>query len=72
MIQKQLEKLTEGRLTRERTNLQLLWDNFKTDIQKIVKTHMDKAHYKLAQMIKNLEKDIKALVAKPDSTPMIS
>ena len=66
LVQNNLEKLDRGETNRNDTNPQILWEEFKSDIQKIAKTHTNKARYKTASMIKRLEKDIKTLTADPD------
>ena len=65
-IQENLDKLERGETNRNETNPQILWDDFKLDIQKIAKDHTNKSHHKTTSMIKNLEKDIKLITSAPD------
>ena len=65
-LQEKLEKLDRGETSRDETNPQHLWDDFKTDIQKIAKKHTNKNRHKTAIMIKNLEKDIKTVTSNPN------
>jgi exonuclease III len=65
-IQESLDKLDRGDTNRNETNPQILWEDFKTDIQKIAKTHTNKSRHKTASMIKCLEKDIKTITSDPD------
>ena len=65
-LQENLDMLDNGEADRNEVNLQLLWEAFKKDIQKIAKTHTNKARHKTATMIRNLEIDIKALMSNPN------
>lgn len=66
LVQEELRRLDRGETTREETNPQLLWDNFKKDIQKMTKDHTKKTRHKTMSIIQGLEKDIKAIAANPD------
>ena len=66
VLQNSLDKLDRGETHRNETNPQNLWEEFKNEIQQIAKTHTNKARYKTASMIKQLEKDIKSIAADPD------
>ena len=65
-LQESFDKLDRGETNRDETNPQHLWDDFKTDIQKIAKNHTNKTRHKSTIMIKNLEKDIKTVTSNPD------
>ncbi|KAI0264084.1 Endonuclease/exonuclease/phosphatase [Russula aff. rugulosa BPL654] len=66
ILQGKLDDLENGESNRDETNPQYLWDEFKSDIQKIGKNHTNKTKHRTATMIKNLEQDIKDITAKPD------
>ena len=66
IVQENLDKLERGETNRNETNPQILWEKFKTDIQKIAKKHTIKSHHKTASMIKGLEKDIQTITTNPD------
>ena len=65
-LQENLDKLDRRESNRNEVNPQLLWEEFKKDIQKIAKAHTNKARHKTATMIRNLETDIKALTSNPN------
>lgn len=60
-IQERINKLNQREIDWDQENLQTLWEEFKTDIQKIVKSHTNKIKHKTALMIKNLERDIRKM-----------
>jgi ribonuclease HI len=66
VIQEHLDKLERGEMNRNETNPQILWEEFKTDIQKIAKKYTNKTRHKAESMQKNLEKDIKNITANPN------
>jgi ribonuclease HI len=65
-IQEKLDKLDRNETNRDETNPQRLWEEFKIDIRKLAKDHTKKTCHKATSMVKNLEKDIKAISANPD------
>ena len=65
-LQKKLENLETGVTTREDTNPQILWENFKTSLQRTAKNSADKSRHKLASKLKRLENDRKELMEDPN------
>ena len=65
-LQEKLDDFNPEETNRDETNPQRLWDEFKSDIRKIAKTHTNKTKHRTATMIKNLEKDIKTITANPE------
>ena len=45
IIQEKLDQLERGETNRNENNPQILWDEFKTDIQKIAKNHTNKTRH---------------------------
>ena len=66
ILQDRLDRLEREETTRAETNPQILWEEFKSNIQKIAKKHTNKTRYKTETMINTLEKDIKNITADPN------
>ncbi|KAI0273036.1 hypothetical protein BGY98DRAFT_936483 [Russula aff. rugulosa BPL654] len=66
IIQTKLENLQNGLTTRDETNPQTLWEDYKIDLQKIAKSKADKFHYKATSRIKRLDQDRKELLDDPN------
>lgn len=60
-LQKKLDNLARNETTREETNPQTLWQNFKITLQKMAKETADKSRFQVESRLKNLEKDQKEL-----------
>ena len=56
-LQAKLENLQDGLTTRDKTNPQALWEDFKRDLQKIAKRKANKSHHKATTHIRKLEQD---------------
>ena len=65
-LQKKLEDLESGATTRDETNPQILWMNFKESLQKTAKETANKARLKITSRLKRLEKDRKELMNDPN------
>ena len=60
-LQKSLDDLENGITTRENTNPQILWQNFKEALQKTAKESADKTRHKINSKLKKLEENRKKL-----------
>ena len=65
-LQESLDKLDRQETSREETNPQRLWEEFKIDVQKIAKNHTKKSRHKATSMVNNLRQDIKSITANPN------
>ena len=66
IIQEKINSLDRGETNREENNPQTLWEEFKTDIQRIAKNHTNKSRLKATSMIKRLEEDLKTIKEHPN------
>jgi hypothetical protein len=65
-LEKKLDNLENGVMTRDETNPQILWENYKKTLQKTAKETANKSRHKIASRLKNLEKDRKELTNDPN------
>jgi hypothetical protein len=65
-LEKKLDDLENGVTTRDETNPQILWENYKKTLRKTAKETANKSRHKIASRLKKLEKDQKELTNNPN------
>jgi len=65
-LQEDMKDLNDLNIDRETSNLQLLWETFKSEIKKITINQNKKTYHKITSKICSLEKDQAILSAHPD------